>query len=492
MEEFDILRDVAERTGGDIYIGVVGPVRSGKSTLIRRFMELMVLPNIVDPNDRERARDSLPQGGTGRQVMTTEPKFIPDDGVLVEFHEGMHCRVRFVDCVGYEVPGALGYTEDETPRMVDTPWFDHPVPFSEAATVGTRKVITEHSTIGLVVTTDGSISGLPRSAYEDAEQQVVSELGEIGKPYLVLLNSLQPYDQSTVDLAHELEDRYGVPVLPVSAADLTLGDMQLILEQLLYEFPVRELRIDLPDWVLELPPDYALRERLETAARDVQASVHRVRDVDQAVEQLAAVQDADRVQVSELDLGHGVAAVRLSVQPGLFYSVLTDMYGEEISGERDLARAWRGLVVAKREYDVLEGALRAVRENGYGLVPPRIEEMRFEEPELIKQGNRFGVRLRAGAPSIHMIRADVETEVTPIIGTEKQSEELVQYLLEKFEDDPKKLWESDIFGKSLLELVREGIQNKLVRMPDNAQQKLQETLQRIVNEGSGGLICIII
>lgn len=492
MEQFDILQDVAERTGGDIYIGVVGPVRSGKSTLIRRFMELMVLPNIVDPNDHERARDSLPQGGTGRQVMTTEPKFIPDDGVEVEFHEGMHCRVRFVDCVGYEVEGALGYVEDEVPRMVDTPWFDHPVPFAEAATFGTRKVISEHSTIGLVVTTDGSISGLPRSAYEEPERQVVSELAELGKPFLVLLNSTRPYDDDVVELAHDLEARYQVPVLPVSAQDLQLEDLQLILEQLLYEFPLREMQIHLPEWVLELASGYPLRERLESASREAQAQVHRVRDVDRAVEQLSALDDADRVQVEDLDLGQGVASLSVGLRPGLFYTVLSDLYGEEIQGERDVARAWRGMVVAKREYDVLADALSDVRETGYGLVAPRIEEMTFEEPELIKQGNRFGVRLRAGAPSIHMIRADVETEVTPIIGTERQSEELVQYLLEKFEDDPKKLWESDIFGKSLLDLVREGIQNKLVRMPHNAQQKLQETLQRIVNEGSGGLICIII
>ncbi len=492
MEQFDILQDVAERTGGDIYIGVVGPVRSGKSTLIRRIMELMVLPNIVDPNDRDRARDAMPQGGTGRQVMTTEPKFIPDEGVEVELQEGVHCRIRLVDCVGYAVEGALGYTEDEAPRMVDTPWFDHPVTFEEAAAVGTRKVISEHSTIGFVVATDGSITGLPRAAYEPAEQQVVQELEELGKPFAIVLNSTTPFAQSTLDLAHEMEERYNVPVLPLSAQDLRLEDLHVLLEQILYEFPVREVGINLPGWVEELEPGFALRDRFDHAVREAQESVTRVRDVDRAVESLSAFELADHVQLEELDLGHGVAKIAMTAVPGLFHQTLTDLYGEEIGGDRELMRAWRSMVVAKRSYDQVSDALAHVRSTGYGLVPPSLEEMRFEEPELIKQGNRFGVRLRAGAPSIHMIRADIETEVTPIIGTERQSEELVQYLLEKFEDDPKKIWESDIFGKSLLDLVREGIQHKLVRMPENAQQKLQETLQRIVNEGSGGLICIII
>ncbi len=492
MEQFDILQDVAQRTGGDIYIGVVGPVRSGKSTLIRRIMELAVLPNISDANEQARARDAMPQGGTGRQVMTTEPKFIPDEGVEIALQEGMHCRIRMVDCVGYAVDGAIGYTEDEAPRMVDTPWFDHPVPFAEAAQTGTRRVIAEHSTIGIVVGTDGSVTGLPRAAYEPAEAQVVAELTELGKPFVVVLNSAHPYAQETLEMAHELEERYGVPVLPLSAQDLTSEDLQVLLEQLLYEFPVREVAIALPDWVQELASGYPLRDRFESAVREAQAGIHRVRDVDSAVDQLSAFELADRVQLTELDLGEGVAHIALSARPGLFFQTLTDLYGEPIAGEPDLMRAWQGMVVAKRGYEQVAEALDQVHETGYGLVAPRLDQMAFEEPELIKMGNRFGVRLRAAAPSIHMIRADIETEVTPIIGTERQSEELVQYLLTKFEDDPRKIWESDIFGKSLNELVREGIQNKLVRMPEQAQQKLRETLERIVNEGSGGLICIIV
>lgn len=492
MEKFDIFRDIAERTGGDIYIGVVGPVRSGKSTLIKRFMEQMVLPHIEDPNEHERTRDSLPQSGTGRTIMTTEPKFIPDEGVAVTLHDNINMRVRLVDCVGYAVDGALGYLEDDGPRLVRTPWFEDAIPFEQAAEIGTRKVIAEHSTIGLVVTTDGSVTDLPRSAYQPPEERVISELKELGKPFVVVLNTSRPYSQTTTELVQALEDAYDVPVIPTNVAELSLDDIYLLLEQVLYEFPVQSVTINLPDWVAELPESHALRARFDQAIAEVSGGISRLRDIDGAVATLSALEIAQDVALRSMDLGTGAAVIDTSAPDGLFYDTLSELAGQEVASRGPLMRQWILMSHAKGEYDKVESALEEVHQGGYGLVPPSMDEMNFEEPELIRQGNRFGVRLRATAPSIHMIRADIETEVTPLIGTEKQCEELMQYLLDRFEDDPQKLWESDIFGKSLSELVREGIQNKLFKMPENAQQKLQETLQRIVNEGSGGLICIII
>lgn len=492
MEKFDIFRDIAERTGGDIYIGVVGPVRTGKSTLIKNFMELLVLPNIQDPNDRERTKDALPQSGTGRTITTTEPKFIPDESVEITIKDNILLRVRMVDCVGYAVEGAVGYAEGDQARMVHTPWFTEPIPFEEAAETGTRKVISDHSTLGVVVTTDGSITDLPRAAYVAAEERVVGELKELGKPFAVVLNTLKPYAPETAELANRLEEQHDVPVLPVNCAELSLEDIYLILEQVLYEFPVREVVINPPAWVEELDADFWLRAAFRETVERVAKSIRRLRDIDAAMEALEQDEQVREATLQQMDLGTGLATIRLAAQDGLFYRVLSELSGREVAAEEDLLRLWREMVRAKREYDKVEDALRDVRSSGYGMVPPSLEEMIFEEPELIKQGNRFGVRLEASAPSIHMIRADIQTEVTPVIGTERQCEELMGYLLDRFEDDPKKLWQSDLFGKPLSDLVREGIQNKLFQMPENAQQKLQETLQRIINEGSGGLICIII
>ncbi|MDA8064754.1 MAG: stage IV sporulation protein A [Thermaerobacter sp.] len=492
MEKFDIFRDIAERTGGDIYIGVVGPVRTGKSTLIKNFMELLVLPNIQDPNDRERTKDALPQSGTGRTITTTEPKFIPDESVEITIKDNILLRVRMVDCVGYAVEGAVGYAEGDQARMVHTPWFTEPIPFEEAAETGTRKVISDHSTLGVVVTTDGSITDLPRAAYVAAEERVVGELKELGKPFAVVLNTSKPYAPETAELANRLEEQHDVPVLPVNCAELSLEDIYLILEQVLYEFPVREVVINPPAWVEELDADFWLRAAFRETVERVAKSIRRLRDIDAAMEALEQDEQVREATLQQMDLGTGLATIRLAAQDGLFYRVLSELSGREVAAEEDLLRLWREMVGAKREYDKVEDALRDVRSSGYGMVPPSLEEMIFEEPELIKQGNRFGVRLEASAPSIHMIRADIQTEVTPVIGTERQCEELMGYLLDRFEDDPKKLWQSDLFGKPLSDLVREGIQNKLFQMPENARQKLQETLQRIINEGSGGLICIII
>lgn len=492
MEKFDIFQDIAERTGGDIYVGVVGPVRTGKSTFIRRFLETLVLPNIKDINERERAKDAMPQGGTGRTIMTTEPKFVPDDGIEIAIRDNLKLRVRLVDCVGYAVAGALGYEEADGPRMVQTPWFEYEIPFQEAAEIGTRKVISDHSTIGLVVTTDGSITDIPRDNYVDAEGRVIRELRDLGKPFIVILNSTHPFARETRELADQLQAQYDVPVLPVDCAQLSQDDIYVIMEQVLYEFPVREVNINLPQWVETLESKHWLRKKFEDAVRETLEGIRRLRDIESAIGRLGSYDFVQDVVLRSMDMGTGVAAIDMDAGETLYFQVLEEISGLTIDGKHGLLTLMKELAAAKREWDVVADAMRQVRETGYGMVPPRLVDMSFADPELIKQGNRFGVRLKASAPSLHLIRADIETEITPIIGTEKQCEELVKYLMDRFEEDPKKLWESDIFGKSLHDLVREGIQNKLTEMPENARQKLQETLQRIINEGSGGLICIII
>lgn len=492
MEGNNILNDIAERTGGDIYLGVVGPVRTGKSTFIKRFMELMVMPNIRDIYDRERSRDELPQSGAGKTITTTEPKFVPNEAVELTTNSGLNLKVRLVDCVGYAVEGALGYEEDDEPRMVKTPWFDYEVPFEEAAEIGTRKVIADHSTIGFVITTDGSISDIPRASYVEPEERVINELQDLNKPFIILLNSTHPHERETLDLVDELTEKYGVSVIPIDVANMSSDQIYGILEEVLYEFPVQEVNIKLPRWVDELAEDFWLRDNLETAIRDVLGEVRKVRDIDKAIEQLSDIENISYVSLQEMNLGTGTAAIDITVPEELYFKALSDVSGYEIEGTHDIIRLMQDLSMAKREFDKVSSALNEVKETGYGVVTPRLEEMFLEEPELIRQGSRFGVKLKAKAPSLHIIRADITTEITPIIGTEKQCEELVRYMLDEFEEDPAKIWESNIFGKSLHDLVREGIQNKIHRMPENAQVRLQDTLQRIVNEGSGGLICIII
>ncbi|MGI5922156.1 MAG: stage IV sporulation protein A [Syntrophomonadaceae bacterium] len=492
MEGNNILNNIAERTGGDIYLGVVGPVRTGKSTFIKRFMELMIIPNIKDIYDRERANDELPQSGAGKTITTTEPKFVPNEAVEITTTNGLSMKVRLVDCVGYAVEGALGYEEDNEPRMVKTPWFDYEVPFEEAAEIGTRKVIADHSTIGIVMTTDGSISDIPRESYIQAEERVIQELKELNKPFIVVLNSVNPYSKETMALADELSEKYAVAVIPLDTARMSTEQIYGVLEEVLYEFPVQEVNIKLPLWVDELDEEYWLRETLESAIRSILNDIKKVRDIDRAIEELSQIEQINYVTLEEMNLGTGIAAIDVTVPEELYYKSLSDVSGFEVTGNQDIMRLMKDFSVAKREYDKISSALEEVRDSGYGVVTPRLEEMFLEEPELIRQGSRFGVKLKAKAPSLHIIRADITTEITPIIGTEKQCEELVRYMLEEFEEDPSKIWQSNIFGKSLHDLVREGIQNKLHRMPENAQIKLQDTLQRIVNEGSGGLICIII
>ncbi|WP_088226610.1 stage IV sporulation protein A [Desulfosporosinus sp. FKB] len=494
MEKLDIFRDIAERTGGDIYLGVVGPVRTGKSTFIKRFMDLLVLPNIQDAFERERAKDELPQSGTGRMITTTEPKFIPSESVEIVVKDSIHMNVRLVDCVGYGVEGAIGYeAEDgEEPRMMKTSWSDEPMSFQEAAELGTRKVITDHATIGVVITTDGSITDLPREAYLDAEERVIYELRQLGKPFVVLLNTTRPYADNTMELCRDLEEKYSIPVLAVNCLDMTQEDITQILEEVLYEFPVAEVNIDLPKWVEELESTHPVRAAFEDTVRKAIEGVRRLRDIDQALDALTECEYAQDVLLKEMNLGTGVANIEITAVEGLFKSVLQELTGLEIEGDHSLLRIVQDYSKAKREWDKMSVAIEEVRVNGYGVVTPQLEEMFLEEPELVKQGGHYGIKLKASAPSLHIIRADVTTEITPLIGTEKQAEELVKYILDEFESDPKKVWSSNIFGKSLHDLVREGIQNKLYKMPENAQHKLQDTLQRIVNDGNGGLICIII
>lgn len=492
MEKADVLQHISERTGGDIYLGVVGPVRTGKSTFIKRFMELLVLPNIEEFHDREVAQDELPQSGAGRTVMTTEPKFIPSKAVEINVQEGIDMRIRMVDCVGYVVPGALGFEEEEEPRMVHSPWFEQEIPFEEAAEIGTRKVITDHSTIGILVTTDGTITDIPRENYRDAEERVVSELKELNKPFVIVLNSTNPYSPEALELAEELREQYNISVVPVDAANMAQEDIINVLRESLYEFPVTEVNVNLPGWIEELAASHWLRSGIESEICRVIAEIRRIRDLEMAVEELKQMEQASAVRLSSMDLSSGISDIDIAIAGDLFYKILGEFAGEPVEGEQTIMRLIKTYAVANHEWNKVQEAMEEVRDAGYGVVTPQLDELYLEEPELIKQGGRFGVKLKASAPSYHIIRANISTEITPLIGTEKQCEELVRYILEEFEDDPQKMWSTNIFGKSLHDLVQEGIQGKLCTMPESAQRKLQMAMQRIVNDGGGGLICIII
>ena len=492
MENYNIYQQIAERTQGDIYIGVVGPVRTGKSTFIKRFMDLLVIPNIDNAYSKERAKDELPQSATGRTIMTTEPKFVPNEAVEITVDDNVELKVRLVDCVGYLVKGALGYMENNAPRMVSTPWFDYQIPFEEAAEIGTKKVINEHSTIGLLVTTDGSITDIEREEYVEAEERVVNELKNINKPFIIILNSVRPYDPETVKLRGELEEKYKVPVVNMNCAQMRYEDINTIMERVLLEFPVCEVGINIPRWVETLEEDHWLKVDMLDAIKQTFKGITKIREVKGCVEKFYNYEFINKAGINRINLGEGNILIDINIREGLFYEILSKATGLEIEGEHKLLSLMKDLARIKREYERVEFALHEVRVKGYGIVTPTIDELTLDEPEIIKQGNRFGVRLRASAPSIHMIRADIETEIAPLVGTEKQSEELVNYLLREFEGEPGKIWESNMFGKSLHELVSEGLQNKLFRMPEDAQLKLQETLQRIINEGSSGIICIIL
>ena len=492
MENLEIYEDIRARTDGDIYVGVVGPVRTGKSTFIKNFMDLLVIPNIENSYKKERARDELPQSAAGRTIMTTEPKFVPNEAIEITIGENLKLRTRLVDCVGYLVNNALGYMEEDVPRMVKTPWSDDEIPFEEAAEIGTRKVITEHSTIGILVTTDGSITEIPREDYVEAESRVVSELKALNKPFVIVLNTNNPYSDETRMLATELEEKYGVSVIPTDCSNLNTDDINNIFGRILYEFPVERININFPGWIDGLDYEHKLKQELYKEIKEAFKDITTIKMVNAGVEKIKKTEIIIKTTVNKIDLGTGSVTVEIELNNSLFYQILTEITGIEMKNEADLFTTIGSLSSVKKEYDKVSIALQEVRQKGYGIVMPTMEELILDEPEIVKQGSRFGVKLKAKAPSIHMIRADIETEVSPIVGSEKQSEELVNYLLSEFENDPIKIWESNIFGKNLHELVNEGLQNKLYRMPEDAQGKLQETLERIVNEGSGGLICIIL
>ena len=492
MENLSIYQDIKSRTDGDIYIGVVGPVRTGKSTFIKNFMDLLVIPNIENEYKRERAQDELPQSAAGRTIMTTEPKFVPNEAIEITLGDNIKFKTRLVDCVGYLVSNAIGYLEDDVPRMVKTPWSDEEIPFETAAELGTKKVITEHSTIGILVTTDGSITDIPREEYISAEERVVSELKDLNKPFVIVLNSDNPNSDYTLELADKLEEKYQIPVIPIDCSNLSSDDINEIFNKLLYEFPIEQINILLPRWVDTLSDDHWLKKELYSEIKNAFSNISVLKQVDDSISSIKNTNVISNTILDEINLGNGNVSINISLKYNLFYQILTEMTGVSVENEGDLFKVMTSLAQVKKEYDKISYALEEVKAKGYGIVTPSMDELILDEPEMVKQGSRFGVKLKAKAPSIHMIRADITTEVSPIVGSEKQSEELVTYLLFEFENDPKKIWESNIFGKSLHELVNEGLQNKLYRMPEDAQMKLQETLERIVNEGSGGLICIIL
>ena len=487
-----IYQDMARRTGSSIYIGVVGPVRTGKSTFIKRFMELQVLPNIENTYRRERARDELPQSGSGRTIMTAEPKFVPEEAVEIHMGEGVACSVRLIDCVGYMVPGAVGQYEDLAPRMVMTPWYDHEIPMPEAAEIGTRKVITEHSTVGIVITTDGTVTELPREEYLEAEERVIRELQEIGKPFVVLLNSEQPESARCRGIAEDIRRRYQVSCLCVNCQEISREELDDVMKQLLCEFPLQELQLFLPPWVSALSADHPIKAGIFRAVKESACHMNHIRDLDAYLEQLSSQEWMSGVASRGIDLGTGCASADLKVPRRLFYETVSQQSGITVEDDGDLMVQLTKLADIKKEYDRIGPALQMAMETGYGIVMPDPQELNLEDPEIVRQGGRFGLRMKASAPSVHMIRADIETTVSPIVGNEKQSEDMVNYLLQEFEGDTSKIWQSNLFGRSFHEIVNDDLQGKIARMPVESRKKLREALERIINEGSGGLICIIL
>ncbi|MBQ8524458.1 MAG: stage IV sporulation protein A [Clostridia bacterium] len=492
----NIYRDISSRTSGEIYIGVVGPVRSGKSTLVRRFMDQLVLPMITNDYDRQRTLDELPQSAGGKTVMTTEPKFVPDEAVTVCVDGVSEMKVKLIDCVGYLIPGVLGDTENGEMRLVNTPWRDEPMPFDRAAEAGTRKVIAEHSTVGLLVTTDGSIGEIPRENYVEAEERVAKELSELGKPFAVILNSKDPSSPEAEALAEQLEEKYSAPVALLNCTEIDREDMEEVLKLLIPEFPIRELTLSMPRWMGVLDGEHWLRESVLSAVREAVADTRKMGDVSNFRKKLSASLPercgSASASLSAIDMGTGAAELSLDLPSELFYKVIGETTGLEIADESELLSTMRSLAAVKRDYDRFATAIDEVNEKGYGIVMPDLEDMTLDEPQIVKQSGSYGVKLRATAPSIHMIRADIETELSPVVGTEQQSEELVKFILEEFEEDPSAIWNTNLFGRSIYELVNEGLHAKLEHMPEDAREKIGETLGRVINEGAAGLVCIIL
>lgn len=491
MEKTDIIKSISNRTGGDIYLGVVGAVRTGKSTFIKKVIETLVVPNIEDEYEKKRALDEIPQSAQGKTIMTTEPKFVPSQAATIHIDE-VEAKIRLVDCVGYVIPNAKGYEDENGPRMVKTPWYDEQIPFVEAAEIGTEKVIKDHSTIGIVVTTDGSIGELTRNDYVEVEERVVSELKEMGKPFIVILNSTHPMLPETERLSEKLTENYGVPVLPVSVENMTERDIYSILREALYEFPVAEVNINMPEWIGCLSKDHWLKKIYVEKIRESVVDIDKLKDVDRIITPFQDCEYINRAYLSDVNTETGVITLTLDCPNDLYGTVLKEIIGVDITSKSALLSLFQEYQVAKKEYDQVKDALAMVKQTGYGVATPTLQDMKLSTPEIIKQGSRYGVKLKAVAPSIHMIRVDVESTFEPIIGSELQSKELIQYLMKDHDNDPSSIWKSEIFGRSLDVIVKEGIQAKISLLPDNVRFKLQSTLSKLVNKGSGNLFAIVL
>lgn len=492
MESLNIYESIAKRSQGDIYIGVVGPVRVGKSTFIRRFMDLLVVPNMKNVYAKERLLDEMPQSGSGKTITTTEPKFVPAEAANLQMPGNMNCRVRLVDCVGYLVPGALGHAEDGKARMVGTPWDEGKIPFEEAAEKGTRKVIEEHSTIGIAITTDGSTSEIPRENYQDAEEKVILQLKELKKPFLVLVNSLDPQGEKAKALASELHGKYEVPVMAVNCARMSSDELNRIVEKVLYQFPVSEISFELPGFMEGLDAEHWLKASVIENARAWAGTFENAEDVQKTAESLADGQIIQSVRIADMDLGTGRVRIEVKMAEGLFYKVIEELMDEKVENDYEFFRLLREFSAAKKSYDKLKNAMEQVEATGYGIVQPKLTEMVLDEPEVFRQGSKCGIRLTAKAPSLHIIKTDITTEIAPIVGTEQQTDELVKYLLTEFENEPEKIWETNIFGKTLYDMVAEQMQSKLAGVPENIRVKVQKSLQKICDEGKEYFICIVI
>ena len=492
MNSYKIYEDIALRTNGDIYLGVVGPVRCGKSTFITNFMNKMVLPNILSEADKVRAVDELPQSADGKTIMTTQPKFVPKEAVKITVNENVSLKVRLVDCVGYAVNGAEGLEENNKPRLVKTPWNESAIPFEQAAEIGTKKVITDHSTVAVVMTTDGSFGELERNNFVEAEQKTISELKAIKKPFVVILNTTLPESEITYNLCESLQKKYSVPVIPVDVLNITSENIDCIFQSILQEFPIYSLRVKMPQWLQALPFENEIIREIVSESKELINNANKIGEIERKKSIFSQSENFEEVLIENIDMGEGIVYLDLKPKQNLFYKVLSSQCGHEITNDFQLVAFLKQLAFAKTEYDKLKEALVQVEETGYGVVSPKMEEMKLEEPEVVKQGSKFGVRLKASAPSLHIMKVDVETEISPLVGTEQQGEDLVKYLLKEFESNPKGLWETNMFGKSLHSLVNEGLNNKIVQMPLEAQKKMRKTLGRIVNEGKGGIICILL
>ena len=491
MDKQEIIKNIAKRSGGDIYLGVVGAVRTGKSTFIKRMIETLVVPNIEDEYERKRALDEIPQSAAGKTIMTTEPKFVPNNAAKIKIDD-FTCNIRLIDCVGYMIDKAIGATDENGPRMVKTPWYNEEIPFTEAAEIGTEKVIKDHSTIGIVITSDGSIGEFQRSDYIEAETRVIEELKSIGKPFIIILNSTHPTLPETERLSESLRESYNIPVLPISIEAMNEKDMYNILREALYEFPVLEIKVNMPEWIAILSPNHPVKKSYIESIKECVVEIDKLKDIDNITNHFKENEYIEKAYLSDVDPSTGIITLNLVPTSDLYQKVLTEIIKIDVKSKADLLALFQEFNIAKKEYDQIKYALKMVKQTGYGVATPSIEDMKLDKPEIIKQGPRYGVKLKAVAPSIHMIRVDVESTFEPIIGSEVQSKELIDYLMKDQEKSPNEIWKSEIFGRSLDSIVQEGIQSKINLMPDNIRFKLQTTLSKVVNKGSNNMIAIVI